>query len=130
MTFGPLSVRPGTFTRPGVILSPKDFWKTVSWRFTITDPETYQKNVRPLIETNSRDTFLNDRGRIVPWLANCMANHLLSLITIQLGLGSLTRNDHADFCWKIHWILAISAVDDRKVRLLQDAIVCYVQVSN
>jgi hypothetical protein len=91
--------------------------------------ETYQKYIGVLIEANSLYALPNNRGRILPWLSNSVANHLLRLGAVKLRLGGLAREDNADFCWEIHWILTVAAVDQRKFGTLQDSIVCCVALS-
>jgi hypothetical protein len=84
----------------------------------------YHKLVGVPIETNSLYALLKNRCRIVPRLSNGVTDHLLSLAAVELRLGRLTRNDDANFCWEIHWILSIATVDYRKFGLLQDSIMC------
>ncbi len=92
--------------------------------------ETYQKHIGVLIETNNLYTLPYNRGRVLPRLSDSVANHLLRLGAVELRLGRLTRKDNADFCWKIHRIFAVAAIDQRKLGMLQDSTVRYVTVSH
>ena len=91
--------------------------------------ETYQKHIGFLIKTNSLYTIPDNRGRILPWLSDSVANHLLRLGAVELGFGGLSRDDNADFCWQIHRVLPVAAVDQRKLRMLQDSVICCFTVS-
>lgn len=51
--------------------------------------KTYQQHIGVLIEPNCMHTVLDNRGGILPWLSNSVANHVLGLGTIQRRLGGL-----------------------------------------
>jgi hypothetical protein len=91
--------------------------------------ETYQEHIGIRIKTDSPYALPNNRGSVLPWLSNSVANHLLCLATVQLRLRRLTWNDNANLCRKIHRVLTVAAVNHWKFRLFQDYVVCCVAIS-
>lgn len=87
--------------------------------------KTYHQKVCILVQADGRYTLIENRPRVLPRLAHSVSNHGLCLTTIELGLGWLTRKNNANLCREIHGMFPVAAIDNRKLGMLEDTVVCY-----